>query len=82
MAKNQMAIVMKLAKPMIDRSIIGIYGGMALALDEIGVEFDQIEKLFAMTNEYWNRSVEEGWDMAEVCKAQTGIDVRMKVEEK
>lgn len=82
MAKNQMALVMKMAKPIIDRNVIAIYGGMALALDEIGIPADQIEKLFAMTNEYWNLSIEEGWDMVEQCKAQTGIDIRLKVEEK
>ena len=82
MAKNQMALVMKMAQPVIDNMVTGVYGGMALALDEIGIPADQIEKLFAMTNEYWKLSVEEGWDMVEVCKEQTGIDIRLEVRKK
>lgn len=82
MAKNQMAIVMKMAKPMIDKAVVNIYGAMALELDEVGVPMEHIETLFAMTQEYWLRSVDEGWDMVDVCKAQTGIDVRLKVEER
>lgn len=82
MAKNQMALVMKMAKPMIDNAVINIYGGMALALDEVGVPAEQIEKLFAMTNEYWNLSIRDGWNMVDVCKEQTGIDIRIKVEER
>lgn len=80
MAKNQFAQAMKLAQQITNRNLIAIYGGMALALDEIGIPADQIEKLFAMTQEYWNLSVRDGWDMVEQCKEQTGIDIRIKVE--
>ena len=54
-----------------------VYAGIALALSrKYGWEYEQINELFAESQEIWNECVDNGADMISMCEEETGIECR------
>ena len=83
MPKNHVLIEqMKRVKKNIDKISPEIYAGIALALyRKHGWRYKRINELFAESQQIWNECVENGTDMAEMCLNETGIDVRLNLNE-
>ena len=79
MAKNSMAALVKMYKPVLEERTTAIYGGFALALHQTDIPSDQIIALMEMTDKIWNQSITEGWDITERVREEVGIDIRNEV---
>lgn len=53
-----------------------IYACIAACLWDRGWESDQIQELFKESEERWDESIREGWDMLENVAEVANIDVR------
>lgn len=57
-----------------------VYAGIALALSrKYGWEYEQINELFAESQEIWNECVQTDVDMIAMCEEETGIECRAAV---
>lgn len=52
-----------------------VYAAIAIAMYRRGYSFEEIEELFAESQEIWTECVENDVNMLEMCKNETGIDV-------
>ena len=60
-----------------------VYAALALALHrKHGWGFKRINDLFVESQIIWNECISSDIKMLEMCEKETGIDVKMKVEEK
>lgn len=82
MAKNNAVLsTMKYMTSRINHIVTNVYGGMALALhNDIGLSNTQIQQLFDLTAEYWNASVNEGWDMTQKVADECDLNLVYIVE--
>lgn len=53
-----------------------VYAAIACELWEMGWTAEDIEKMFALSQERWRDSVEHGWDMLQNVQDVTGINVK------
>lgn len=51
------------------------YAAIAIALHRKGMEFDDINEIFAMSQEIWMGCMDEGTDVVKLCSDETGIDI-------
>ena len=57
-----------------------VYAGIAIALHrKYQWEYDQINELFAESQEIWNECVRADVDMIAMCEEETGIECRAAV---
>lgn len=52
-----------------------IYSAMAISLYRHGVAFEDIESIFAESQNIWTECVQKDINMPEMCFQETGIDV-------
>lgn len=58
-----------------------VYAAIALALHRhCDVSYEDINYIFAKSQEIWFESIEKGIDMLELCEKETGIEMRYKEE--
>ena len=77
MAKNNQLInAMKSMRFQIEAEITNIYGGLAMALNEVGIPPEQIVALFNKSSDYWNRCIDEGRNMTDWVAQEVGIDLK------
>lgn len=60
--------------------IPAVYASMAIALDEAGVDSDDIEYLFGRSQRIWELHRGNLGEMVKRCESLTGIEVRFKDE--
>lgn len=53
-----------------------VYASIACELWDMGWDSDQIQELFANSQERWRDSTENGWDMLKNVQEVTGIEVQ------
>lgn len=53
-----------------------VYAAIACELWDMGWDSDQIQELFAKSQERWRDSTENGWDMLKNVQEVTGIEVQ------
>ena len=51
------------------------YAAIAIAMHRRGYEFEEIEAIFAESQEIWTECVQSDVNMLEMCKNETGIDI-------
>ena len=66
----------------INQVVPEIYACFAKALYELNWTPEEIEALFARTQDLWNENINNMDDMITYVSKETGIDVRARVEEK
>ena len=52
-----------------------IYAAIAIAMHRNGYTFEDIELIFAESQEIWTECVQSGVNMQKMCEEETGIDV-------
>ena len=52
-----------------------VYASIAIALHRKGMEFEEINDIFAASQEIWTECLESGVNMQKLCSEETGIDV-------
>lgn len=58
-----------------------VYAAIAISLHRRGAEFEEINDIFADSQEIWTECLNSGVNMQELCKKETGIDVLRGVNE-
>lgn len=58
-----------------------VYAAVAIAMSRKGMPFEEINEIFADSQEIWRYCLDEGVNMQELCSEETGIDILRTVNE-